>query len=336
MCIGRDRRDGKLCWSARRDLSLATAAASATLAAMSTTPTAPAAAAPRATSSVMVAALAAVYVIWGSTYLAMRIAIETLPPMGMGAVRFVLAGAILLVVHRLRGGAAPTARQWLRAVPVGALLCVGGNGLVAIAETEVSSGIAALVCATMPLWMAALATLTGERPSGREWLGIGVGLAGVAVLVGGAELSATPTAALILCGSPLAWAMGSVLARRLPLAPGLAGAGSQMLVGGLCLFVAAALHGEQVPAHASARSLGALLYLLVLGSLVGFTAYAWLLQHARPAVATSYAFVNPVLAVILGVALAGEPLTRPTVIAAPLVIVAVLLVVGGRRAPAKG
>lgn len=276
-------------------------------------------------------ALAAVYLIWGSTYLAMRIAIETIPPLSMGAARFTLAGAIMLVATLATGGARPTARQWLAAIPIGALLCVGGNGLVAIAETEVSSGVAALVCATMPLWMAVFAGVAGERPSLREGLGIAVGVAAVVILVGGAELAASPRAALILVGSPLAWALGSVLAKRLPVPTGLAAPGTQMFTGGVSLMIAAAIRGESLPTAPSAASIGAWVYLLVLGSLVGFTAYSWLLRNARPAVATSYAFVNPVLAVLLGVALAGEPLTRATVLAAPLVVVAVVLVIGGRR-----
>ncbi|MBK9035710.1 MAG: drug/metabolite exporter YedA [Myxococcales bacterium] len=291
--------------------------------------------APARAASTLLAALAAVYVIWGSTYLAMRVVVESMPPLGMGAARFTVAGAILLVVALASGTPRPRARHWLAAIPVGALMFVGGNGLVAIAETEVSSGVAALVCATMPLWMALFTAASGERPSGREWLGIAVGVAGVGVLVGGAELSATPRAALILVGSPLAWALGSVLARRLPTAPGLGGPGTQMLAGGLALFVAAAIRGESVPAHPSARSLAALLYLLVLGSLVGFTAYSWLLRNARPALASSYAFVNPVLAVLLGVLFGGEALARPTLIAAPLVVAAVVLVISGRGRAAK-
>ena len=206
----------------------------------------------------------------------------------------------------------------------------GGNGLVAIAETEVSSGVAALVCATMPLWMAVFAAMAGERPSRREGLGIAIGLAAVVLLVGGAELAASPRAAMILVGSPLAWALGSVLAKRLPVPTGLAAPGTQMLTGGVCLIIAALVRGESVPTSPSAASIGAWVYLLVLGSLVAFTAYSWLLRNARPAVATSYAFVNPVLAVLLGVVLAGEELTRATVLAAPLVVVAVVLVIGGR------
>jgi uncharacterized membrane protein len=183
----------------------------------------------------------------------------------------------------------------------------------------------------MPLWMAAFAALAGERPQAREWLGIALGLAGVGLLVGGAELSATPTATAILCGSPLAWALGSLLARRWSVGAGLHAAAAPMLTGGVCLLIAALARGETWPAAPSARSLAAWVYLLVLGSLVAFSAYAWLLKHARPAVATSYAFVNPVLAVLLGVVLAGEPLTAATAIAAPLVIAAVVLVTARPR-----
>lgn len=287
-------------------------------------------------STPLLLALAAVYVIWGSTYLAMRIAVETLPPMLMGAGRFLLAGAILLAIARATGAAWPTRRQWLAALPVGALLFVGGNGLVAIAEVSVSSGVAALVCATMPLWMAVFSTLAGERPTGREWLGVGLGVAGVVVLVSGAELSATPAAAAILCASPAAWALGSLLAKKLPSAPGLGAAATQQLAGGLALTVVGFTRGERWPAAPSTSSLLALLYLIVLGSLVAFTAYAWLLRHARPAVATSYAFVNPVLAVLLGVLLAGEPFTGATLISTPLVIAAVVLVIGGRSRRARG
>lgn len=289
-----------------------------------------AAPAARRASTPLVLALAAVYVIWGSTYLAMRIAVETLPPMLMGAGRFTLAGAILLVVARVTGTPWPTRRQWLSALPIGGLLFVGGNGLVAIAELDVSSGVAALVCATMPLWMAVFSTLAGERPTAREWIGVGLGVAGVVVLVSGAEVSATPTAAAILCASPAAWALGSLLAKKLPSAPGLGAAASHQLAGGVALTAAGLLRGERLPSSPSSDSLLALLYLVVLGSLVAYTAYAWLLRNARPAVATSYAFVNPVLAVLLGVLLASEPLTPATLIAAPLVVAAVVLVIGGK------
>ncbi len=277
------------------------------------------------------AALAAVYVIWGSTYLVMRIAVETLPPLLMGAVRFSIAGAILLVIAAARGAAWPTARQWLLALPVGALLFVGGNGLGAIAETEVSSGAAALVCATMPLWMAVFAAIAGERPTAREWLGVAVGIAGVAVLVSGAELSAAPAAAAVLAGAPVAWALGSLLARRLPLATGLMAAASQQLAGGVALAAVGLVRGERLPTTWTFDAMWSVAYLIVLGSLVAFTAYSWLLRNARPAVATSYSFVNPPLAVLLGALLGAEQVGAATLIATPLVIAAVALVVSGKR-----
>ncbi|HVK74649.1 MAG TPA: drug/metabolite exporter YedA [Kofleriaceae bacterium] len=278
-------------------------------------------------------ALLAVYVVWGSTYLVMRIAVETLPPMLMGAIRFTIAGGVLLAWAGARGAAWPTARQWLGALPVGALLFVGGNGFVAIAEKEVSSGLAAVVCATMPLWMAIFASVTGERPSRREWLGVGLGLGGVVVLVAGSEMAAAPLAAAILCASPLAWALGSLLSRRLALAPGLMAAASQQLAGGLALAVVGLARGERLPPVSAVTfdTVWTVAYLIVFGSLIAFSAYAWLLRNTRPAVATSYAFVNPALAVLLGVVLGAEQVGVATVIATPLIIAAVVLVVGRKR-----
>lgn len=280
---------------------------------------------------VLIAALAAVYLVWGSTYLVMRIAVETLPPMLMGAMRFTIAGGMLFVFGLVRGATWPTARQWLAALPVGALLFVGGNGFVAIAETEVSSGIAAVVCATMPLWMAVFSSLAGERPTRNEWMGVGLGLAGVAVLVSGAELSAAPVAAAILCASPLAWALGSLISRRVPQAPGVMAAATQQLAGGLALTLVGLTRGERLPATFTFDAIWSLAYLVILGSFVAFTAYSWLLRNTRPAVATSYAFVNPGLAVLLGAALGAEQVGGATLIATPLIVAAVVLVVRGKR-----
>lgn len=276
-------------------------------------------------------ALAAVYVIWGSTYLVMRIAVETLPPMLMGAARFTIAGSLLLIVGRHRIGRLPTWAEWRAAAPIGALLFVGGNGLVAFAETEVSSGIAAVVVATMPLWMAVFATVLGERPRGREWLGIAVGVSGVVILMSGAELSASPAAAALLALSPMAWALGSTLARRAQLAPGLLGSATQQVTGGLAMVAVGLARGERWPAHMTFAGVWTLAYLIVFGSLIAFTAYAWLLRNTRPAVATSYAFVNPPLAVLLGAALGAEVIGTATLIATPVVVAAVVLVVGRSR-----
>jgi drug/metabolite transporter (DMT)-like permease len=294
-------------------------------------------ASPRAATSpaaTLVLALFAVYLIWGSTYLVMKIAVETLPPMLMGAARFSIAGGILLVIGRAREGRWPAAREWLAALPVGVLLFVAGNGFVALAETEVSSGIAALFVATMPLWMALFGTALGERLRTREWAGIAVGVTGVVILVSGRELSAAPTATLVLALSPVSWALGSTIARRTRLAPGLLGTATQQVLGGLAMTVAGLARGERWPAVMTFDAWWTLSYLIVFGSLIAFTAYAWLLRNTRPAIATSYAFVNPPLAVLLGAALGAEAIHTETLLAAPVVIAAVVLVVGRPRPPA--
>lgn len=279
----------------------------------------------------LLASLASVYVVWGSTYLVMRIAVESLPPMLMGAIRFSIAGGLLFLFGVFRRAQRPTVQQWLMALPIGILLFVGGNGLVAIGETRVSSGIAAVVCATMPLWMSVFAALSGERPTAREWLGVALGLAGVVVLTSGAELSAEPVFAAILLGSPLAWAAGSILARRLPAAPGVMAAASQQIMGGVALAIVGFGRGERLPAVWTFDAIWSVAYLVVFGSFVAFTAYSWLLKNARPALATSYAFVNPPLAVLLGAALGAEQVDSATLAATPLIVAAVVLVVSGKK-----
>ena len=272
-------------------------------------------------------ALGLVYVIWGSTYLAMRWAVAGLPPLLMAAARFLIAGGALLAVARARGVAMPTAREWRGAAIVGGLFFLGGNGLVAIAERDLGSGIAAVVCATMPLWLALFSALAGERTRGREWLGLVIGFVGVVVLAGGADVGANPWATLAIVGSPLAWALGSFLARRVALPRGMAAAGAEMLAGGAILLVVALATGERIPSAPPVSSVLALVYLIVAGSLLGFTAYAWLLHNARPAVASSYAFVNPALAVVLGAVLGGETIGAETIGGTALIVASVALIV---------
>jgi drug/metabolite transporter (DMT)-like permease len=279
---------------------------------------------PRARQAI---ALALVYVIWGSTYLVMRWAVAGLPPLFMAGVRFTVAGGALLAVARARGVPMPTAREWRGALIVGTLFFLGGNGLVAIAERDLGSGLAAVVCATMPLWLALLSAATGERPRGREWAGLVIGFAGVVVLCGGADVRSQPLATLVLALAPVSWAVGSFLARRVPLPRGLAAAGAEMLAGGVVLLAVALLSGERIPVAPPASSVAALAYLIVAGSLLGFTAYAWLLANARPAVATSYAFVNPALAVVLGALVGGEPLGLATLGGTCLIVASVALIV---------
>jgi drug/metabolite transporter (DMT)-like permease len=275
-------------------------------------------------------ALGAVYFIWGSTYLAMRVAVEGLPPFFMASTRFVLTGLVLLAILKVRGAAWPTRREWLYAVPVGTLMFVLGNGTVAVAEQHISSGIAAVVCGTMPLWAGAMGPLFGERANRQEWLGLVLGFAGVAVLSLGGELRAHPFYAAILFAAPISWALGSLLARKLPLAKGLMSASTQMVTGGVVMAFVSLVAGERVPSSPPVSALIAWAYLAIFGSLVAYSAYTYLLRHTRPAVATSYSYVNPVIAVAIGAVL-GREHVGPEVIFAVLLIVAATVLVVLRR-----
>jgi drug/metabolite transporter (DMT)-like permease len=280
-----------------------------------------------------VVSLAAVYVIWGSTYLVMRWAIAGFPPLIMSGVRFIVAGGAMLAFLAARGAPLPDRRQWRAAAPIGALLFVGGNGFVALGEVHIGSGVAAVVVATMPLWMALFARAAGERARPREWLGIALGFAAVAILSSGSDLRADLGSTLFLLLAPLAWAAGSMLSRRAPGGPaGLFGmAAAEMFLGGVAALALGLAVGERMSGLPSVSALLAMLYLIVFGSLLGFSAYSWLLRHTRPVLATSYAFVNPLLAVALGAALGGEPIGWATIVAAPAVALAVALAVSARR-----
>lgn len=290
----------------------------------------------------MLAAFAAVYLIWGSTYLAIRFAIETLPPFLMAGVRFIIAGGVLYLFARARGLARPTARQWRSAAVIGGLLLLGGNGGVVWSEQYVASGLVALLVATEPLWVALLdwARPGGSRPSRPTALGMVVGFVGVAVLVGpeGATAGGIPWfPALVVLLAAGSWALGSLYSLRAPLpASPVVATGAEMLTGGVLLLLFGLLRGEAAafdPAAVSLRSLLAVGYLTVFGSLVAFSAYVWLLRVASPARASTYAFVNPVVAVFLGWLLAAEPLTPRVGVAAALVVAAVVLVTAGKVSP---
>jgi drug/metabolite transporter (DMT)-like permease len=280
----------------------------------------------------LVLCLAAVYLIWSSTFRAIAITVRELPPMSMASMRYTSAGLIMLAIARRRGVPWPALRQWLAVFPIGALLFVGGNGFIAVGEQTVSSSGAAVVCATMPLWAGVVSALSGERPSRREWLALVIGFIGVVVLLGGPSLSGKPVHIVLVILSPPCWALGSSLARRAARTGSSAAShdtfmssAMQMITGGLALAIVGAGCGERFPSHTSASSWLALAYLAVFGSLIAFTAYSWLLHNARPVVATSYAYVNPVLAVVLGAA-ASEAVGVSTVIANVLIIGAVALV----------
>jgi drug/metabolite transporter (DMT)-like permease len=278
----------------------------------------------------LVPALGAVYFIWGSTYLAMRVAVHGLPPFFMASTRFVLTGLVLLTILRWRGAPWPTRREWLYATPVGILMFVLGNGTVAVAETHISSGVAAVVAGTMPLWLGAMAPLFGERATPREWVGLALGFGGVLVLSLGGELTAHPFYGAILFVAPLSWALGSMLARKLPLARGLMSAATQMVTGGVVMGLVSIAAREGVPTHPPASAVVAWAYLAVFGSLVAYSAYTYLLRNTRPALATSYSYVNPVIAVLLGAGLGKERLGPEVLVAVVLVVGATVLVVLGR------
>jgi drug/metabolite transporter (DMT)-like permease len=285
----------------------------------------------------LVVSLASVYLIWGSTYLAMRYAIVDLPPFLMASMRYASAGLVMMLLALRKGAVWPRAIDWLRVTPVAALLFVGGNGFVAVAEQTIPSSGAAVVCAMMPLWMGVLGVISGDRPTAREWLSLVVGFIGVIVLMGGPSLAGDTSHVVLIMFVPFCWALGSVLARRLPRKANAAGdvflqPAMQMLAGGVVLAIAGAIHGERVPTHASATSWLAVAYLVVFGSLIAFTAYNWLLRNARPTVATSYAYVNPIIAVVIGAVLSGEPLGLSTIVANALIVGAVMLALGRKRA----
>ncbi|NLW95817.1 MAG: drug/metabolite exporter YedA [Xanthomonadaceae bacterium] len=262
---------------------------------------------PTASPLAVALALAAVYLVWGSTYLAIRFALEGgWPPLLMAGLRFVASGLVLYGFLRWRGVPAPSAAQWRNAAFVGLLLLGLGNGMVCIAEQSVSSGLAAVAVSSVPLWMALFAALRGEHPRRAEWIGLGVGFLGVAWLNAGSRLAATPVGLVALLVATIAWAYGSIWSRGRDLPQPFMAAAAQMLCGGAAMVVAGLAIGERLDDWPTAGGLWAVAYLASFGSLVGFSAYIWLLRHVRPALAGSYAYVNPVIAVLLGAWLAGE------------------------------
>jgi drug/metabolite transporter (DMT)-like permease len=276
-------------------------------------------------------ALWIVYLVWGSTYLGIRFADETLPPFPMLSIRFGVAGLILVAWCSRRGWPRPTARQWRAAAIIGTLLASIGNGGVAWAETRIDSGLAALLVAIIPVWIAVLDRLfLGGRLTARGVVGIGIGLAGVAVLVNPAGVSRGDlvAAVVVLCGS-FGWALGSIYATRAPRTDDpLLGIGMQMLCGGAVLAVMGAGQWSRVdPAAVSAKSAVALVYLILVGSVVGYTAYGWLLHHAPPNLVATYAYVNPVVAVLVGTLFANEALTTSTLLGGGVIVIAVALIV---------
>jgi drug/metabolite transporter (DMT)-like permease len=271
-------------------------------------------------------AILALYLIWGSTYLGIRIAIESIPPLLMIGTRFIVAGGTLYLFLRMRGVPTPNRLQWLGSTAVGILLIGGGMGGVATAEQWVPSSVAAVCIATAPLWISLFAGLWGRWPVRYEWLGLGLGFVGVVLLNLGSGLWASPFGAIVLLISPMCWAFGSAWSGRLQLPSGLMASAAQMLIGGVFVTVVGLILGQRITSIPSPQSLLALLYLIKFGSLIAYSAYGFVLRRVRPALATSYAYVNPIVAVCLGVAIAGEHVTVLTIVAMVVILVGVGLI----------
>jgi drug/metabolite transporter (DMT)-like permease len=299
----------------------------------------------KAPRALIITAFAAVYLIWGSTYLAIRFAVESIPPFLMGGVRFLTAGTILYAWLRITGSPAPSKLNWRRAALAAALLLGIGNGGVNWAEQKVPSGLTALIIAGTPVWFALFDWLRpgGARPTRQTALGIVVGFAGVTMLVGSRSAlaggSVDYTGVFALGCASVAWAIGSLYTKYSPHPePPLMTAAQQMITGGGILLVGGLAMGEAATfswANVSTRSLAAFTYLTLIGSLIGFTAYAWLLKATTPARASTYAYINPVIAVFLGWALGGEALTGRMLVAAGIIVFGVVIITTRRTPTAK-
>ena len=292
----------------------------------------------------LVTAFALVYVIWGSTYLGIRFAIETIPPFLMAGVRFVIAGGILYAFVMLRGARAPSRRQWVAASIIGALLLLGGNGAVVWAELRVPSGLVALLVATEPLCVVLIdwARPRGRRPRPGELIGLMLGFAGVVILVSPAELvggglQIDPLGAVVVLFAAVSWALGSIYSRHAPAhESAFLMTGMKMLTGGFLLLLAGTAAGEWSRLDVGAisvRSWLALAYLIVFGALIAFTAYIWLLKNTTLARASTYAYVNPIVAVLLGWLLVSEPMNSRVIAAAAVIVAGAVIVVRSHTSP---
>ncbi|MCB0119506.1 MAG: EamA family transporter [Anaerolineales bacterium] len=282
-------------------------------------------------------ALITLYIVWGSTYLGIKVAIETIPPFFQGALRFLISGLIILIWQKSSGQAMPTRKQWFSTFIIGTLLLLGGNGLVSWAEQFIPSGIAALIIATVPLWLVIMEAVRpgGIKPTWQAIVGLVIGFVGIFILAGPAEISGSKTnldtfGVVALLFATLLWALGSIYSKSadLPKAS-MVTTGAEMLMGSIGLMVVSLLTGELHgwdPSGISARSIGGVIYLILIGSIAGFGSYIWLLQNAPISLVATYAYVNPIVAVILGYLFANEPLEPRTWIAAAIIIGAVIFI----------
>lgn len=275
----------------------------------------------------IIAAMATVYLVWGSTYLAIRFALKGYPPVFFPGVRYLLAGCLMLIVLKMRGVSLPTARQWCHCAVIGFLLLLIGNGGVVYAEQNVGSGLAATAIATVPLWAAVIGSLMGSVPARMQWIGLAIGFAGIVELNLSGDLSGNRVSSIVLLVAAMSWALGSVISKKMNLPQGLMNPAAQMSTAGLMFLATSAVRGEHWVLFPSVGAAAAVLYLVVFGSLIAYSAYIYLIHNTSPALATSYAYVNPVVAVVLGVVFGGETVGKQAVIAIVLVLTGVTLIV---------
>lgn len=282
-------------------------------------------------------ALFALYIIWGSTYFVIRIGVESWPPLMMAGVRFLAAGILLMAFLLLRGHKLPPLRPLLNAALIGLLLLAVGNGMVTVAEHQnVPSGIAAVVVATVPLFTLCFSRLFGINTRKLEWVGIAIGLAGIIMLNSGGNLSGNPWGAILILIGSISWAFGSVYGSRITLPVGMMAGAIEMLAAGVVLMIASMIAGEKLTALPSLSGFLAVGYLALFGSIIAINAYMYLIRNVSPALATSYAYVNPVVAVLLGTGLGGETLSKIEWLALGVIVFAVVLVTLGKYLfPAK-
>ena len=282
-------------------------------------------------------ALLTVYIVWGSTYFAIGLALTSFPPFMMIGTRFLAAGAILYAWQTWRGARHPSLREWRDGGLIGILMLGGGTGLTACAEQYVSSGLTAVFIACSPLILSGLSGLFGDWPKRREWLGIGCGFAGAMLLASDGDFAARPIGIVLLLGAILSWDIGSVLSqKKLRMAPGGMGFASEMLVGGIFLIMLSRLSGETATGPVTMTALAAWLYLVTAGSLLAFTAYMFLLSKVSTGLASSYAYVNPVIAVGLGATFGGEQISSRAMLAMAIILASVvMLTTAAARGKAK-
>lgn len=276
--------------------------------------------------AVVALALFCTYFIWGSTYLAIRFAIESFPPFLMAGFRYTLAGGLLMSWLVWRGASLPTKQQWISVSIVGMLLMALGNGIVTYAQQTVSSSLAALSIATAPLWMAVFSTFWGHHIAKREWLGLIIGLGGITLLNIEGGLSADPLGALLVMTAAALWSFGSIWSKHLDMPKGFMASGAQMLIGGLILLMMSFAWGETIPSSVSVKSWLAFAYLVIFGSIIAYSAFMYLIQHVRPMLASSNTFVNPMVAFVLGVGFANEHVNLSDYLALAIILLGVFLI----------